>query len=349
MTKDKFAKECKICGRPFTVFKWCPGAGMRHKKTEICQTCSKIKNVCQTCVLDLEFGLPVQVRDAVLNVEESMPKSDVNREYFVAKAGEQLGPTDTLIKSGRGETVAREALKKMARAEPYYKRNRAHICSFFVKGECKRGAECPFRHELPTESDLSHQNIKDRFYGSNDPVANKMLHEMEKKGDFKSADPTVSSICVTGIDDSFTDTDLRNHFYIYGEIKSIVVIGKSKCAFVNFMARQSAEMAMEKSFSGLVIKGKPLRLQWGKSKSGASRPAATGESSKKKNTPSAAAAAASAGAAAAAFASLEAGDKQEIDINALPPIPLPPGEDDGASYSSANPYLLGTSAKTYRA
>ena len=42
-------------------------------------------------------------------------------------------------------------------------RNRAPICSFFVKGECKRGAECPYRHEMPTTGDLSEQNIKDRW------------------------------------------------------------------------------------------------------------------------------------------------------------------------------------------
>ena len=29
---------------------------MRFKKTEVCQTCSKLKNVCQTCLLDLEYG-----------------------------------------------------------------------------------------------------------------------------------------------------------------------------------------------------------------------------------------------------------------------------------------------------
>lgn len=54
--KERYGQECKICNRPFTVFRWCPGARMRFKKTEICQTCSKLKNVCQTCLLDLEFG-----------------------------------------------------------------------------------------------------------------------------------------------------------------------------------------------------------------------------------------------------------------------------------------------------
>jgi len=29
---------------------------MRFKKTEICQTCAKLKNVCQTCIFDLQYG-----------------------------------------------------------------------------------------------------------------------------------------------------------------------------------------------------------------------------------------------------------------------------------------------------
>ena len=79
-----FDKECKICTRPFTVFRWRPGRDARYKKTEVCQTCSKLKNVCQVCLLDLEYGLPVQVRDSALgiNTNDVIPKSDVNREYF---------------------------------------------------------------------------------------------------------------------------------------------------------------------------------------------------------------------------------------------------------------------------
>jgi pre-mRNA-splicing factor RBM22/SLT11 len=34
------------------------------------------------------------------------------------------------------------------------------------------------RHELPEDNDLTHQNIRDRYYGTNDPVAKKMLNRV---------------------------------------------------------------------------------------------------------------------------------------------------------------------------
>lgn len=90
MMKDVHGSECKICARPFSTFRWCPGQKMRYKKTEICQTCARAKNVCQTCLLDLNYGLPVQVRDTVLNINQEMPKSDVNREYFNQNLDKQI-------------------------------------------------------------------------------------------------------------------------------------------------------------------------------------------------------------------------------------------------------------------
>jgi pre-mRNA-splicing factor RBM22/SLT11 len=66
------------------VFRWNPGAnaGSRFKQTVICQTCAKIKNICQCCLLDLEYGLPTQVRDTALKIKNQAPTSDVNREYY---------------------------------------------------------------------------------------------------------------------------------------------------------------------------------------------------------------------------------------------------------------------------
>jgi hypothetical protein len=52
------------------------------------------------------------------------------------------------------QAAPNDALLKMQRTTPYYKRNLPQICSFFVKGECKRGAECPYRHEMPTTGAL---------------------------------------------------------------------------------------------------------------------------------------------------------------------------------------------------
>lgn len=37
--------------------------------------------------------------------------------------------------------------------------------------------ESVFRHETPEDNGLSHQNIQDRYYGRNDPVARKILSQ----------------------------------------------------------------------------------------------------------------------------------------------------------------------------
>lgn len=71
--------------------------------------------------------------------------------------------------------AGKEMLKTLARTDPFYKRNRPHVCSFFAKGDCNRGTECPYRHEKPVDNELAHQNMQDRYHGRNDPVANKIL------------------------------------------------------------------------------------------------------------------------------------------------------------------------------
>ncbi|GAB5586645.1 Pre-mRNA-splicing factor slt11 [Umbelopsis nana] len=267
MTKQNYGKECKICGRPFTVFRWLPGLGMRYKKTEICQSCAKMKNVCQTCVLDLQYGLPTQVRDAALNITSNAPQSDINRQYFAQNMDQQIENGASLIDYDKASTQGKEVLKRIARNEPYYKRNRAHICSFFVKGECKRGDECPYRHELPEDNDLTHQNIRDRYYGTNDPVAKKMLNRVRGGNTALTPpeDKTVTSMFVTGIEEDITEQDLRDFFYAFGEIKSVVVVYKSRCAFINYATRVGAENAAERtSETGCIIKGHALRVAWGR-------------------------------------------------------------------------------------
>ncbi|XP_045775811.1 pre-mRNA-splicing factor RBM22 [Maniola jurtina] len=270
MTKEKYGKECKICIRPFTVFRWCPGARMRFKKTEICQTCSKLKNVCQTCLLDLEYGLPIQVRDAALKIQDDLPRNEVNKEYYIQNLDSQMSkfdatqPSNSALKS-KG---ASDLLLRLARTAPYYKRNRPHVCSFWVKGECRRGEECPYRHEKPTDPDdpLADQNIKDRYYGVNDPVAEKLMRRAAAMPALPPPeDRTVTTLYIGNLPENITEEELRGHFYQYGEIRSLTLVPRAQCAFVQYTTRSAAEHAAEKTFNRLVIGGKRLTIKWGKS------------------------------------------------------------------------------------
>jgi len=102
------------------------------------------------------------------------------------------------VDTGRASSAGKEMLKQLARTDPYYKRNRAHVCSFFVKGECTRGDECPYRHEMPANNTLSHQNIKDRYHGTNDPVASKILNTYAESKGLKAPEDT-SIVCLSVI------------------------------------------------------------------------------------------------------------------------------------------------------
>ena len=56
----------------------------------------------------------------------------------------ETGGTQAAGALGKAQAPS-DILMRLARTTPYYKRNRPHICSFWVKGECKRGEECPYR------------------------------------------------------------------------------------------------------------------------------------------------------------------------------------------------------------
>ncbi|KAM7540480.1 hypothetical protein Aperf_G00000038597 [Anoplocephala perfoliata] len=283
MMRERYGKECKICSRPFTVFRWCPGPKARFKKTEICQTCAKVKNVCQTCIFDLEYGLPVEVRDKALRISQQLPRSEVNREYFHQQVEQQLeasgditapyGGHELIGKAVAGTNAATggsgaDLLLKLARTAPYYRRNRAHICSFWVKGECRRGEECPYRHEKPTDPDdpLSDQNLRDRYYGNDDPVAAKLLSKSRAMPQLTPPeDHTITTLYIGGVSEDISETDLRDHFYQFGELRSVSVHYKQHCAFLQFTTREAAETAADRSYDRLILRGHRLTVNWGKS------------------------------------------------------------------------------------
>mmetsp|Transcript_4949 Transcript_4949/g.12410 ORF Transcript_4949/g.12410 Transcript_4949/m.12410 type:complete len:503 (+) Transcript_4949:572-2080(+) len=261
MAKEDYGIECKICTRPFTLFRWKPGGDARYKATVICQTCARLKNCCQTCLFDLEYGLPVAVRDHHLAEQDKiqMPDSIVNREYYINQQSAKIETGE--LPYGKEKNPM---LMKLARKNPYYKRNEARICSFFVKGTCNRGDECPFRHEMPATGELAKQNVRDRFHGTNDPLAAKIMRQAKEQFTLKPPDDkSITTLYVGGVDPSLTEQDLRNVFYVHGELRMIKMIPKQSCAFVVYKTREGAEAAADKLYKNLKIKGHSLRIQWG--------------------------------------------------------------------------------------
>ncbi|GAA94449.1 uncharacterized protein L969DRAFT_90983 [Mixia osmundae IAM 14324] len=284
ITKQDYGQECKICTRPFTVFRWNPGSGARFKKTEVCQSCAKIKNVCQTCLLDLVYELPVQVRDTALGRLEGAPSTDINRQYYIQNL-ENSGALDNAAKGvaayggGKSDSAAKELLKSLARQTPDYKRNRPHLCSFFAKGECSRGDACPYRHELPQANAMPSQTIQERYAGTSDAVGRAILAKAaSSKGLTPPEDTSVMSLYLTSLPEAGqVSTDLSSALKTWflehtsglapASIKSVTVVEASHCAFVNFTSRQAAESAAATAGTiGITLEGRPISIAWGRSR-----------------------------------------------------------------------------------
>ncbi|CDW90257.1 pre-mrna-splicing factor rbm22 [Stylonychia lemnae] len=274
MTKSEFARECKVCSRPFTVFRWKPGSSGRYKKTEVCCTCAKIKNVCQTCLFDLDFGLPVELRDKFIEQKElvAMPKDQTNRDFWANTMNQNIEKLELPYKNPE----VQEALSHVAKNHlPSYKRNQAHVCTFYVRGECNRGVACPYRHTNITDEDLEgmkkgngsiDQKIRDRFHGVNDPIAKKILDKVKEANLPKPPDDlNITTLFIGGVtDETVDDSTLRKLLEPFGKIKGIKMIHRQGCAFVSFHMRNSAERAIEAIFDRFFINNKRLKVLWAK-------------------------------------------------------------------------------------
>ena len=295
MTKANAGSTCKICERGFTVFRWKAGTRGRFKSTVVCQSCAKMKNVCQCCLYDLQFGLPVQVRDKYLADSQQMPMP-TSREGIAYQIQQQAA----LLDSASGNPLALQdsshgfskladnpELQRIARTTPYYAKNQAPVCTFFQKGECNRGEACPYRHTKKTSGTPS-TSIHDRFHGSDDPSAQKILKDSASRlANFPNPpeDPSITTLFITNVPEDVLESDcdsfLRSQFSDFGTIKNIKVVRLAKVAFVEFENRKSAEDAIHAKFnhpSMTMNNGVRLRVSWARPKKSAAVPAQTAAS-----------------------------------------------------------------------
>ncbi|TPX70911.1 hypothetical protein SpCBS45565_g01390 [Spizellomyces sp. 'palustris'] len=81
-------------------------------------------------------------------------------------------------------------------------------------------------------------------------------------------DPTNTTVFVGGLNTQITDEELRSFFAPFGEIIYTKIPPGKQCGFVQFVHRQSAELAIQQ-MNGFMIGGSRVRLSWGRSQAAA--------------------------------------------------------------------------------
>ncbi len=269
MLKEDHGAECKLCTRPFTVFSW-SGDGRaqgRKRRTNICLTCARLKNACQCCIMDLQFGLPIVIRDKALELIAPGPQSEINREYFAQNNERAIEEGRAGIEEyDKADEKARELLRRLAQSKPYFRKGREVDTDGRALpggGNPAVGAGVGGAGPIRTRDSRAAAAVGARAGGG--PRKGPLGANAPPPGPkdwIPPTDPNIMSLFVTGIEDDLPEHKIRDFFKAFGKIKSLVVSHMTHCAFVNFESREGAERAAAECKGRAVIAGCPLRVRW---------------------------------------------------------------------------------------
>jgi len=290
-------------------------------------------------MLDLSFGLPIVVRDAALKMVAPGPESSINREYYAQEHEKE-------IEEGRGDVEAyektdekaRELLRRLANSEPYYKKQRRLESGEGVEGGQKAlpapgsgggGGHIPGPIRTRGAPGARGGARGGRGGGRGGKGFPSVAQLPPGPQDIlPPPDPNITSLFITGVEDDLPEHEIRTHFAQYGTLRSVVCSHRAHCAFLNYATRQGAETAAEACQGKAVIKGCPLRVQWGKPK-----PLDTMERDQRisyaregRATASAIAGASARGPGGASRGAIAAAPEEDLDSLAV--LAPPPGTDE---------------------
>lgn len=248
MIRQPGGEECKLCTRPFTVYRWNILRELRQlKKTILCKTCSTARNCCQSCMADVTYGIPLDIRDAALKMaglpnEYLVESSTTNREVKAIVA-------DKLDAKVKNSELADE---KKAKA-------RAILLSLAAK------------LSAPGKSIVKERPLD---------ISNKDMAKIVGKLPFGGTltppeDSTIKSFFVFGFSSDMPQYVLTNYCEKIGSVSLTKVVHRARCGFVTFATRKEAEafasniettgLSKNSKTPGLVVlDGKfPVRVSWG--------------------------------------------------------------------------------------
>ncbi|CAE7539404.1 rbm22, partial [Symbiodinium microadriaticum] len=162
MVKLPFGQKlCKIAGAPYQAFRWKAGPQGRYKETIVSYVIAKDRNICQACLNDMQYGLPVGVRDKLLAESRGQivqPRSDVGQRFQyeqlaqLQSSGQDVSDPSQAISMQnipQANQLAKfsQAMQVQEARNKTAFRNLPKLCSFWLNGSCNRVKRkaCPFR------------------------------------------------------------------------------------------------------------------------------------------------------------------------------------------------------------
>lgn len=298
-------------------------------------------------MLDLSFGLPITIRDAALKMVAPGPQSDVNREYFAQNNEREIEEGRGLEGYEKTDEKARDLLRRLANSEPYYKKQRRLEAEEQEGGQkLLEGGEGHKAGPIRT-TDVRGKSAYGSAYGPTPSRGGAAAGRGGRGGarggkGFPSgaalpikpediappADANITSLFITGVEDDQPEHAIREHFQQYGALRSLVCSHRSHCAFVNYMDREGAEKAAAACQGRAVVKGVPLRVQWGKPKPLDSMDRDQRMENARAGRQSAAPKAVAGPAGRKAIAGTSAGAAANDDLESLEAVAPPPGQGE---------------------
>lgn len=245
MVRQQGGEECKLCTRPFTVFRWnALSSHKKLKKTIICKTCALARNCCQSCMVDLIYGIPLEIRDAALKMagipNEYSVESSKNREVKALIADKQEAKNQKVEENF--EEKAHAILEALAE-------------------------KLAARKALVPDKKSPEINNKD---------VSKIVAKLPFGGNLVAPeDSSIKSFFVFGIPAEMPQYVLSNYCEKFGLLAQTKVIHRAKCGYVTFLTRKVAEefassirnsaLSRNTRTAGLVLLDNkyPIRVSWG--------------------------------------------------------------------------------------
>lgn len=293
MTKVSNGVECKISKRPATLFEWRTSNGIK-RSTCVAYDVAAQKNICQVCMSDLTFGLPVGVRDTFLRTAlergiegisqtfATQPKSRVGQDYLLNQQLALRGNDDEkqLQLQDEASTLAVSSLVAGAQAHMDMKQPAAGkfqlppICPKWLQTNAPCANQCSKRpccgaFKFP---ELTQQKMRDRVEDDLkharpvEKLALDLLTRLTASSEpKKQKQHTTYTLYVSNLPRNVTEMQVRQAFDKFQGVVGNNIRLANLVAFVEFDSKANAELVL--SLNVIKIGDSMAKLAWAKSTS----------------------------------------------------------------------------------